>query len=172
MLFSFFVAMVVAPWLMLRLAPKQGAAVTAHAAHDEGVLGRLYRRFATPIVRSKRASWIFLLGVGVATLLSMTLFATKSVTVKLLPFDNKSEIAVVVDLPEGASLEDTERVLFCGGRHRARIARDHLGAVLCRHASAVQLQRPGTALLSARTARTRRIAGQPRRARQPQPGEP
>ncbi len=42
----------------------------------------------------------------------MTLFATKSVTVKLLPFDNKSEIAVVVDLPEGASLEATERVLF------------------------------------------------------------
>ena len=112
MLFSFFVAMVVAPWLMLRLAPKEVAAGAGHAAHDEGVLGRLYRRFATPIVRSKRSSWIFLLGVGIATLLSMTLFATKAVTVKLLPFDNKSEIAVVVDLPEGASLEDTERTLF------------------------------------------------------------
>ncbi|HLX18026.1 MAG TPA: efflux RND transporter permease subunit [Bradyrhizobium sp.] len=111
MLFSFFVAMVVAPWLMLRLAPKEAAGV-GHAAHDEGMLGRLYRRFATPIVRSKRSSWIFLLAVGGATLLSMTLFATKSVTVKLLPFDNKSEIAVVVDLPEGASLEDTEHTLF------------------------------------------------------------
>lgn len=109
MLFSFFVAMVVAPWLMLRLAPKDGV---AGAAHDEGALGRLYRRFAAPIVASKRSAWIFLIGVGVATLLSMTLFATKSVTVKLLPFDNKSEIAVVVDLPEGASLEDTERTLF------------------------------------------------------------
>ena len=42
----------------------------------------------------------------------MALFATKSVTVKLLPFDNKSEIEVVVDLPEGATLEDTERTLF------------------------------------------------------------
>ncbi|KYG20409.1 multidrug transporter AcrB [Bradyrhizobium sp. AT1] len=111
MLFSFFVAMVVAPWLMLKLAPK-GEIASAHAAHDEGRLGRLYRRFATPIVRSKRSAWIFLLGVGIATLLSMTLFATKSVTVKLLPFDNKSEIAVVVDLPEGASLEATERTLF------------------------------------------------------------
>ena len=40
MLFSFFVAMVVAPWLMLRLAPKDDAAGTAHAAHDEGALGR------------------------------------------------------------------------------------------------------------------------------------
>ncbi|MDT4742047.1 AcrB/AcrD/AcrF family protein [Bradyrhizobium sp. CCBAU 53351] len=111
MLFSFFVAMVVAPWLMLKLAPK-GETASAHAEHDEGRLGRLYRRFATPIVRSKRSAWIFLLGVGIATLLSMTLFATKSVTVKLLPFDNKSEIAVVVDLPEGASLEATERTLF------------------------------------------------------------
>ena len=111
MLFSFFVAMVVAPWLMLRLAPKEGSGA-AHAEHNEGVLGRLYRRIATPIVRSKRSSWIFLIAVGVTTLVSLTLFVTKSVTVKLLPFDNKSEIAVVVDLPEGASLEDTERTLF------------------------------------------------------------
>src|SRR5450631_821050 len=111
MLFSFFVAMVVAPWLMLRLAPKEGSGA-AHTAHDEGMLGHIYRRFAAPIVRNKRSSWIFLIGVGAATLLSMTLFATKSVTVKLLPSDNKSEIAVVVDLPEGASLEDSERVLF------------------------------------------------------------
>ncbi|MGY3391937.1 multidrug efflux pump subunit AcrB [Bradyrhizobium sp. USDA 3311] len=111
MLFSFFVAMVVAPWLMLKLAPKTEVA-GIEAGHQEGRLGRLYRRFATPIVRSKRAAWTFLLGVGIATLLSMMLFATKSVTVKLLPFDNKSEIAVVVDLPEGASLEATERTLF------------------------------------------------------------
>ncbi len=111
MLFSFFVAVVVAPWLMLRLAPMEGA-FSGHPVHGEGFLGGLYRRFATPIVRSKRSSWIFLIGVGLATLLSMTLFATKAVTVKLLPFDNKSEIAVMVDLPEGASLEDTERVLF------------------------------------------------------------
>jgi multidrug efflux pump subunit AcrB len=112
MLFSFFVAMVVAPWLMLRLAPKDAKPGVVRVAHDEGRLGRLYRRVARPVVASKRAAWIFLLGVGIATLLSMLLFATKSVTVKLLPFDNKSEIAVVVDLAEGASLEDTERVLF------------------------------------------------------------
>ena len=50
----------------------------------------------------------------------MLLFVTKTVTVKLLPFDNKSEIAVVVDLPEGASLESTERVLF----EAAQVARE------------------------------------------------
>ena len=104
--------MVIAPWLMLRLHP-EGRPVHEHeAAHGEGLLGRLYRRFATPVVRSRRSAWIFLIAVGMATLLVCLLFVTRSVTVKLLPFDNKSEMAVVVDLPEGATLEDTERTLF------------------------------------------------------------
>ncbi len=112
MLFSFFVAVVIAPWLMLRLHP-EGQPVHEHeAAQGEGFLGRLYRRFATPIVRSRRNAWVFLIVVGVATVAACLLFATKSVTVKLLPFDNKSELSVVVDLPEGATLEDTERTLF------------------------------------------------------------
>jgi multidrug efflux pump subunit AcrB len=116
MLFSFFVAVVIAPWMMLRLAP---AASGAHAgggghvvAHTEGWLGRLYRVIARSVIRTRRSAWRFLIGVGVATLLVMLLFVAKLVTVKLLPFDNKSEIAVVVDLPEGASLEQTERDLL------------------------------------------------------------
>ena len=112
MLFSFFVAVVVAPWLMLRLAPSARAASEHGAPHGEGALGRFYRRLAAPVVRSRRAAWTFLIAVGIATLAVCGLFVTKSVTVKLLPFDNKSEIAVVVDLVEGASLEDTERTLF------------------------------------------------------------
>jgi multidrug efflux pump subunit AcrB len=121
MLFSFFVAVVVAPWLMLRLAPRGTDAATGHdAQHGEGRLGGLYRRLAAPVIRSRRSAWLFLIGVGLATIAALTLFATKSVTVKLLPFDNKSELAVVLDLPEGASLEDTERLLFA----MAEIARE------------------------------------------------
>jgi multidrug efflux pump subunit AcrB len=119
MVFSFFVAMVVAPWLMLKLAPRKEATASGHAEIDGGRLGRVYRRFATPIVRSRRSAGIFLGAVGVATVLVCVLFATKTVTVKLLPFDNKSELDVVLDLPEGASLEDTERTLFAA----AEIAR-------------------------------------------------
>ncbi len=112
MLFSFFVAMVIAPWLMLKLHP-EGKPVHEHeAAHGEGMLGRLYRRLASPIVRTRKNAWRFLISVGVATLAVCVLFYTKSVTVKLLPFDNKSEMSVVIDLPEGATLEDTERTLF------------------------------------------------------------
>ena len=110
MLFSFFVAMVIAPWLLTRLS-KNG--VATHDEHeDDNKLGTLYRRFAEPIVRSRHNAKRFLIIVGVATLLACGLFATRSVTVKLLPFDNKSELDVLVDLPKGASLEDTERVLF------------------------------------------------------------
>ncbi len=112
MLFSFFVAVVIAPWLMLKLHPQDRAAHEHEAAHGEGFLGRLYRRMAAPIVRSRKRALVFLIAVGVATLAVCLLFLTKTVTVKLLPFDNKSELSVMVDLPEGATLEDTERTLF------------------------------------------------------------
>ena len=110
MLFSFFVAMVVAPWLLLKLSP--GEATDSSSHHDEGRLGRLYRRVASPLLHSRTRAWIFLLAVGIATIGACTLFYTESVTVKLLPFDNKSELQVVLNLPEGSSLEDTERTLF------------------------------------------------------------
>lgn len=112
MLLSFFVAMIIAPWLMLRLNRGTAGGGGHKAGHDEGILGRMYRRVAAPVVRTRRSAWTFLIAIGVATVLVCVLFATRSVTVKLLPFDNKSEMAVVVDLPEGATLEDTERTLF------------------------------------------------------------
>jgi multidrug efflux pump subunit AcrB len=112
MLFSFFVAVAIAPWMMVKLAPRRTAHSVAVSHHDEGALGRVYRIVAAPILATRTRSLVFLLVVGVLTFASMALFATRDVTVKLLPFDNKSELQVTVDLPEGASLEDTERVLF------------------------------------------------------------
>lgn len=117
MLFSFFVAVVLAPWLMVRFARKTlSDGHPAHGHDGEGVLGRLYRRVATPIIRSRKSARRFLVGVGVATLVACSLFGFGIVRVKLLPFDNKSEVQVVVDLPEGASLEATERVLIEASR--------------------------------------------------------
>ena len=110
MVFSFFVAVVIAPWLMIRLARKTLAAGHSHE-HGEGMLGRLYRKVATPVIRSRRSAWTFLIVVGLATLLSMSMFGFRAVPVKLLPFDNKSELQVVLDMPEGTSLEATERTL-------------------------------------------------------------
>jgi multidrug efflux pump subunit AcrB len=113
MLFSFFVAVVIAPWLMIKFAPKaEGPAHPAHGHDEEGFFGRMYRRVAAPIIRSRKGARKFLVIVGVATLVACALFATRTVRVKLLPFDNKSELQVVLDLPEGASLEATTRVLI------------------------------------------------------------
>ncbi len=113
MLFSFVVAVVLVPWLMMKLSPRrEGVLVEHEATHGEGMLGRIYRAVAEPVIRTRARAWFFLGAVGVATLLACILFVTKTVTVKLLPFDNKSELQVVVDLPEGASLEATERILL------------------------------------------------------------
>ena len=122
MIFSFFVAVILAPWLMIRFARKalpgkHDDAISAHHDH-EGFVGKIYRRVAAVVIRDKGTAWRFLAGVGVATLVSCALFATKTVTVKLLPFDNKSELQVIADLPEGTSLETTQRVL----NQAARIA--------------------------------------------------
>ncbi len=113
MIFSFFVAVILTPWLMLKIA---GRALTSgqsggHGHGDVGRLGRLYLAVAKPILASRATAWVFLLLVGVATIGSLALFATKDVTVKLLPFDNKPELQVVVDLPQGSSVEDTNRTL-------------------------------------------------------------
>jgi multidrug efflux pump subunit AcrB len=131
MLFSFFVAIVVAPWLLYKLHPDEPGVAAARrdgeveflparkpsiehdlAVHHEGRLGRIYRAVARPLLRSRARAWTFLLVVGVATIVACALFYTKNVTVKLLPFDNKSELAVELNLPEGSTLEATERNLF------------------------------------------------------------
>jgi multidrug efflux pump subunit AcrB len=76
---------------------------------------------ARPLLVGRWRSKVFLLVVLVATLGAVALFYTETVTVKLLPFDNKSEIQVVVDLPEGSSLEATERVLAAAADRLARL---------------------------------------------------
>ncbi len=110
MLFSFFVAVMLTPWLMMRLRKKGAPPHEAHHGHV-GVLGRIYVRVARPILASKARAWAFLLIVGVLTIGSLGLLYTKHVTVKLLPFDNKTDLQIVVDLPEGSSVEATNRVL-------------------------------------------------------------
>ena len=109
MVFSFFVAVVIAPWLMVRFARKTLA--VGHGSHSEGRLEAIYRKVAGRVIATRRSAWTFLIAVGIATVLAGAMFATKTVTVKLLPFDNKSELQVVLDMPEGTSLEATQRSL-------------------------------------------------------------
>ena len=110
MIFSFFVAVMVTPWLMLKVAGR--APLDGHGDDHAGGgrLGRLYAAVARPVLASKARSWLFLLAVGALTLASLALFYTRDVTVKLLPFDNKSELSVTIDMAEGSSVEATDAV--------------------------------------------------------------
>ena len=109
MLLSFFVAVVITPWLMLRFA--SAAATHETGQGDGGKLGRAYAAVAAPLLAEKSRAWTFLAVVGMATAASMLLVATKMVTVKLLPFDDKSELQAVLDMPSGTPLETTDRTL-------------------------------------------------------------
>ena len=114
MLFSFFVAVTITPWLLLKVARRRFESAPAAAIHDHndpGVMGRFYARLARPLLTGRKRSIWFVVLIGTATLASCVLFATKDVRVKLLPFDNKSEVQVVLDMPRGTSLEETDRVL-------------------------------------------------------------
>jgi len=109
MVFSFFVAVIVTPWLMVKFGASHHAGGHDHA--DGGRLGQFYAAVARPILASKKHAWWFLGVVGAATFASLALFYTQHVTVKLLPFDDKPELSVMLDLPRGASVEETHRTL-------------------------------------------------------------
>ena len=103
MLISLLVAFIVSPWLshiVLRNA--------AHPDRKEGAtLQGLYRRILTPLLKSASRRWLALGSVVLLLLVTMALVPLKRVTVKMLPFDNKSELQVIVDLPEDRTLEET-----------------------------------------------------------------
>lgn len=111
MIFSFFIAVMVTPWLMLKIAGRARASHHGDAGgHPGGRLGRFYAAVARPLLKSKWRSALFLLVVIVLSFGSLAALYTRDVTVKLLPFDNRSELAIMIDLPEGASVEATDRV--------------------------------------------------------------
>lgn len=133
MIFSFFVAVIITPWLMIKIAGKAPAHDHDEEGHHGGVLGRIYASVARPLLKTKTISLTFLLGAAVISFGSLALIYTKDVTVKLLPFDNKSELSVVVDLPEGSSIEATDAVVQAVARealqmHEVVSAQTHAGA--------------------------------------------
>ncbi|MEZ4327466.1 MAG: efflux RND transporter permease subunit, partial [Polyangiales bacterium] len=118
MVFSLIVAFAVTPWASVRLLKRREPGHGGDAEHGgghghdakEGASTRAYRRFVGFLIRSRRARWTFLIGIQVLLLGSLALVAVGWVKVKMLPFDNKSEFQVMVDMPEGTTLEETARV--------------------------------------------------------------
>src|ERR1035437_4698612 len=109
MLFSLIVAFVVSPWAALRLLHHY-ATGSGFQHETEGWTTRLYRRIMNPLIETAGRRWIFLGSMVVLLVLACSLVAFKLVKVKMLPFDNKSEFQVIVDMPNGTTLEQTTRV--------------------------------------------------------------
>lgn len=117
MVFSLMVAFVVSPWAALRLLRHYGGDA-AHDRHEaEGWTTRFYRRIMNPLILDARRRWLFLASVVVLLLAAVALVPLKWVRVKMLPFDNKSEFQVIIDLPDGTPLEQTTRVAQALGNY-------------------------------------------------------
>ncbi len=122
MLISLAVAFIVTPWLSLKLMPNE-----PHSQSEEehaGLLLRLFQKLLAPFLhgaagRDKR--WKLFGGILLLILLAVGLALVKLVVMKMLPFDNKSEFQVVVDMPEGTPVEHTARVLRELGAYLATV---------------------------------------------------
>ncbi len=118
MFFSLLVAFIVIPWFC-QTCYRPGAVVKGvdHEGSEQGFTARLYRRMLATLLAHPVLAYVFLGGVALLLVGSCALFYTRHVVVKMMPFDNKSELQLVVDMPEGTTLEETARVTQALGRY-------------------------------------------------------
>ena len=107
MVFSLLVAFIITPWASLRLLRRDNG---GDHGETEGWTTRAYRSAVTPLVTNSGRRAIFLLTMVGLLLAAVALVGLKLVVVKMLPFDDKSEFQVIVNTPEGTTLESTAAV--------------------------------------------------------------
>ena len=109
MIFSLFTAFVFTPWFSLRLKPKLTSLKRAeqHEKKIQDKIGELYRPLLLPLIKNRFYGWVFLIAIIILFFLACAMFYTKAVTVKMLPFDNKPEFNVLINMPEGTTLFKT-----------------------------------------------------------------
>ena len=117
MILSLFVALTITPYLgyiflrekdkPVRPAGGKGTVEKTEKPLEETYIYKIYNKLERPLLENKTKRWLFLGGTFVLLIATMLLFFTKSVAVKMLPFDNKNEFQVVIDMPEGTTLERT-----------------------------------------------------------------
>ena len=122
MLFSLVIAFTVTPWAAIRVLRRRAvaeehlseagrAALTFDHDHaPDDWFTRLYHRVMGPLLDVRRWRWAFLGGIAFLLLAAMSLVPFGAVQVKMLPFDNKSEFQIILNTPEGTTLEQTTRI--------------------------------------------------------------
>jgi multidrug efflux pump subunit AcrB len=125
MFWSLAIAFIVTPWTAIRILRwgRKYSALTARSAteaaggkphshfqNEEDFFTRLYRRFMGPLIAQARWRLTFLAGIVLLLLASMATVGFGWVKVKMLPFDNKSEFQIILNMPEGSALERTAQV--------------------------------------------------------------
>jgi multidrug efflux pump subunit AcrB len=117
MVFSMLVAFVVTPWAAVRILKRNHG--HSHSGRED-FFTRVYRRLMGKLLHNARMRWSFLAGVVVLLLAAVSLFYFEAVKVKMLPFDNKSEFQVIVDMPNGTTLEQTQHAADLLAREAAK----------------------------------------------------
>jgi multidrug efflux pump subunit AcrB len=122
MLFSLAIAFTLTPWAAIHVLRRRAAVEESlseagrsalafeHEAAPDDWFTRLYHRVMEPLLDRRRWRWAFLGGIGLLLLGAMALVPLGAVQVKMLPFDNKSEFQVILNTPEGTTLEQTTRI--------------------------------------------------------------
>lgn len=113
MFFSLVAAFVFAPWVAMRVRPQLKALKKAEVREEKfrEFVGKYYKPCMMPLCTNRKYGLIFLFGLIISTLLACSMFYTNAATVKMLPFDNKPEFNVVVNMPEGTALPVTANVV-------------------------------------------------------------
>ena len=111
MIISLFVALTITPYLgYYILREKETQEEKEEKGLETTLIYKIYNKFEKPLFESKKKRWVFLGFTSLLLVASLALFFTKGVAVKMLPFDNKNEFQVVIDMPEGTTLERTAAV--------------------------------------------------------------
>ena len=115
MLLSLIVALTLTPYLgfiFLREREKNGNSheENKNSSLDQTRVYKIYQSFIKPLLETRWKRWTFMMSIVAILFASLSMFYTKAVAVKMLPFDNKNEFQVVIDMPEGATLEKTQAV--------------------------------------------------------------
>lgn len=115
MILSLIISLIITPWLGYRLLKepensKTGSKTNVPYRLEDTTIFKIYAATMRPLLEKVWLRWSFLLATFVILLATMALFYVRWVEVKMLPFDNKNEIQLIIDMPEGTTLERTNAV--------------------------------------------------------------